>query len=255
MQLCLDVGNSQIYAGVFSKDKIVLKFRHETSRSITSDQIGVFLKTVLKENNLDSDAIEQIAISSVVPPLNHSIGSACIKYFNIEPFWIQSGIKTGLKIKVKHPNEVGSDMIATSIAANFKYPDRDIVVVDYGTATTYVPVSKNKEFLGAVIQTGIRTAMQALQTSTEQLPTVQIVKPDDAVGRDTVACIQSGLFYGQLGAAREILAGITSEVFANNKPLVIGTGGFSHLFAGEKLFNVIEPDLVLEGIRLALTMN
>lgn len=255
MQLCLDVGNSQIYGGVFVDDEIVLKFRHETSRSSTSDQLGIFLKNALRENNFDTNEIEQIAISSVVPPLNHSLGSACIKYFGIEPFWIQAGIKTGLKIKTKHPNEIGADLIATAIAAINKYPEQDVMVVDFGTATTYVPISAKKEFLGAVIQTGVRTSMHTLQSSTEQLPTVQIVKPDATLGRDTISAIQSGLYYGQLGAAREILAGITKEVFENKKPVVIGTGGFSHLFVNEDLYNVIEPDLVLQGIRFALAMN
>lgn len=255
MQLCLDVGNSQIYGGVFNGEEIVLKFRHETSRSCTSDQLGIFLKDVLSENNFDPNDIKHIAISSVVPPLNHSLGSACIKYFDIEPFWIQSGIKTGLKMKIKHTNEIGGDLIATAIAAVNKYPEQNVVVVDFGTATTYVPISANKEFLGAVIQIGVRTSMHTLESSTEQLPTVQIVKPDSTLGRDTVSAIQSGLYYGQLGAAREILTGITKEVFANNKPIVIGTGGFSHLFNKEDLCSIIEPDLVLQGIRFALAMN
>lgn len=255
MQLCLDVGNSQIYGGVFERKQLLLKFRHATIRTITSDQIGVFLKTVLRENEIDANQIDHIAISSVVPPLNHSLGSACIKYFKLEPFWIQAGIKTGLKIKAKHPNEVGSDLIATAIASVDKYPNQNIIVIDFGTATTFVPISKEKEFLGAVIQAGIRTSMQALQSNTEQLPTVEIVKPVTTLGRETVTCIQSGLYHGQLGAAKQIIADLKQEVFPDSDVIIIGTGGFAVLFEQEQLFSSIEPDLVLQGVRLALGMN
>jgi type III pantothenate kinase len=255
MKLCLDVGNSQIYGGVFDGDSLLLKFRHETHRSSTSDQLGIFLKSVLRENGIDTELITHIAISSVVPPLNYSLGSACIKYFEIEPFWIQAGVKTGLKLKVKHPNEVGADLIATAIAAVEQFPEQDLIVVDFGTATTYVPINKDKEFLGAVIQSGIRTSMHALQTFTEQLPTVQIMQLNKVVGRDTTRCIQSGLYFGQLGAAKEIIAGISKEAFPDSTPVVIATGGFSSLYEKQTLFTVIVPDLVLNGIRLALELN
>ena len=255
MYLCLDVGNSQIYGGVFHEGDILLKFRHETHRQSTSDQLGIFLRSVLRENDIDVDSIKHIAISSVVPPVDYSLGSACIKYFDIEPFWIKGGIKTGLKLKTKHPDRIGADLIATSISAVAQHPGENLIVVDFGTATTYVPVSADKEFLGAVIQTGVRTSMHALQSSTEQLPTVQIVKPETVVGRDTVTCIQSGLYYGQLGASREIIQGMSKELFADKQPVVIGTGGFATLFEQDDLFNIIEPDLVLNGVRLALEMN
>lgn len=255
MKMCLDVGNSQIYGGVFEGENLLLKFRHETHRSSTSDQLGIFLKSVLHENNVNANGVEHIAISSVVPPLDYSLGSACIKYFELEPFWLRVGVKTGLKIKTRHPNQVGADLIASAIASVNMFPDKNLIVTDFGTATTYVPVSKKREFLGAVIQAGVRTSMHALQSSTEKLPTVQIVQPKQVLGRDTIDCIQSGLYYGQLGAAKEILAGITKEVFVDEPPIIIGTGGFSALYETENLFTVIAPDLVLHGIRLALELN
>ena len=255
MYLCLDVGSSQIYGGVFYQDRLLLKFRHETHRQSTSDQLGIFLKSVLRENDIAVEMIEHIAISSVVPPVDYSLGSACIKYFKIEPFWVKAGIKTGLKLKTKHPNQIGSDLIATSIAAVDQNPNKNIIVVDFGTATTYVPISAKKEFLGAVIQTGVRTSMHALQSSTEQLPTVQIIKPELVVGRDTISSIQSGLYYGQLGATREIIKGMSKGLFPDKKPLIIGTGGFASLFEQEKIFSKIESDLVLNGVKIALEMN
>lgn len=255
MILCLDVGNSQIFGGVFTAGKLLLKFRHETHRRSTSDQLGIFLKNVLSENGLDPKAIQHIAIGSVVPPLDYSIGSACIKYFHLEPFWLRVGVKTGLKIKVKNPNEVGSDLIATAIAASKQFVNKNLIVVDFGTATTFVPITKDKEFLGVIIQAGLRTSMQALQSQTEQLPTVQIVEPQQTLGRDSISAIQSGLYYGQLGALREVLVNLQQEVFAGEEPIIIGTGGFAHLFEKEKLFTAIVPDLVLQGIRFALELN
>ncbi len=255
MILCLDVGNSQIFGGIFTDQRLLLKFRHETHRRSTSDQLGIFLKNVLSENGINPKAIQHIAIGSVVPPLDYSIGSACIKYFHLEPFWLRVGVKTGLKIKVKNPNEVGADLIATAIAASKQFANKNLIVVDFGTATTFVPITKNKEFLGVSIQAGLRTSMQSLQSQTEQLPTVQIVEPQQTLGLDSISAIQSGLYYGQLGALREILGNLQQEVFTGEQPVIIATGGFAHLFEKEKLFTAIVPDLVLQGIRLALEIN
>lgn len=254
-ELCLDVGNSQIYGGLFIDGELMLKFRHETHRQSTSDQLGIFLRSVLATNNIDFKSINNIAISSVVPPVDYSLGSACIKYFDLEPFWIKPGIKTGLKIKTKHPNEVGSDLIASAIAATELKPMTNLIVIDLGTATTFVPITKNRELLGVVIQAGLKTSMHSLQSGTEQLPTVQILFPTSSVGRDTASAIQSGLFYGQIGAIKEIISRIRKEVFAGDDVIVIGTGGFSSMFEEEKLFTSIEPLLVLNGIRSALKLN
>ncbi|MAZ78226.1 MAG: pantothenate kinase [Legionellaceae bacterium] len=252
MILCLDVGNSQIFGGVFEGAAIKLKFRYESNQTSTSDQLGLFLKGVLKENGIDTKKIQHIAISSVVPGLDYSLGSACIKYFNIEPFFLQPGVKTGLKIKTSHPNEVGSDLIASAIAGSAKFPHQNLMIIDFGTATTYIAISKQKEFLGAIIQAGIRVSMEALQTNAAKLPPVRIIKPEHALGKNTIHSIQSGLYYGQLGAIKEVITHVKRDVFKDDKLVVVGTGGFSTLFDREKLFNSIEPDLVLDGIRLAL---
>ena len=255
MILCLDVGNSHIFGGVFDGNKVLLTFRHETHRKSTSDQFGIFLKNVLRENNLPPEKIVDIAISSVVPSLDYSLGSACIKYFKIDPFWLRAGVKTGLKLKIKHANEVGADLIASSIAALEQFPHKNLVIVDLGTANTFTAVSKEKEFLGCVFHAGLRTAMQALESATDQLPSVQIIKPTEILGRDTISAIQSGLYYAQMGAFKEIIARLTREVFNDDQPVVIGTGGFSSLFEQEKIFTKIIPNLVLQGIKHALLMN
>jgi type III pantothenate kinase len=255
MILCLDVGNSNIFGGVFSGKKIQLRFRHETKQASTSDQFGLFLKAVLKENNIDATKITRIGISSVVPNLDYSLASACIKYFNTEPFLLQAGVKTGLKLKTIHPGELGADIIATAIAGVEQFPQRNLVVVDLGTATTFTAINDKKELLGIVIQAGMRVSMLALQSHTAKLPAVRILRPEETLGRATAISIQSGLYYGHLGSMKEIIRNISKEVFADDHPIVIGTGGFSHLFEPEKLFTLIEPDLVLHGIRLALEMN
>lgn len=255
MMLCLDVGNSNIFGGVFSGKKIQLRFRHETKQAITSDQFGLFLRAVLRENKLDPHLIKSIGVSSVVPNLDYSLNSACIKYFNLEPFVLQAGVKTGLNIKTINPTELGADLIATAIAGVEQFPQRNLIVADLGTATTFSAVNDKKEFLGAVIQAGMSLSMLALQMNTAKLPAVRILKSDETVGRTSITAIQSGLYYGQLGAMKEIITNISREAFANDHPIVIGTGGFSYLFESEKLFTLIEPDLVLHGIRLALELN
>lgn len=255
MILCLDVGNSQIYGGVFTQDTIQLRFRLTTQSGNTSDQFGIFLKSVLRENNINPEVIKKIAICSVVPHIDYSLRSACLKYFDIEPFILQAGVKTGLKIKYRNPLEVGADRIANAIAAAQKFPDKNIIVVDLGTATTFCAVSSKKEYLGGVILTGMRLAMEALQNNTAKLFSVEIVTPAATLGRSTAESIQSGLFYGQLGAIREIIQRLNKEAFAGQTAKIIGTGGFAHLFEKEKLFTAIVPDLVLDGLRFALEIN
>lgn len=255
MLLCLDVGNTQIFGGVFENEKIQLRFRHDTKQNGSSDDAGIFLRTVLRENDIDYKNIKKIAICSVVPSVDYSLRSACLKYFNIDPFLLQAGVKTGLKIKYRNPIEVGADRIANAIAAVKLYPQQNIIVVDLGTATTMCAVSANKDYLGGVIMAGIRISMNALQTNAAKLFPVEIVKPEVVVGRSTIEGIQSGLYYSQLGLIKELTQRIVQENFTKQKPMVIGTGGFAHLFEKEKIFSIIEPDLVLKGLYEALKLN
>lgn len=143
MILCIDVGNSHIYGGVFDGDEIKLRFRH-TSKVSTSDELGIFLKSVLRENNCSPETIRKIAICSVVPQVDYSLRSACVKYFSIDPFLLQAGVKTGLNIKYRNPVEVGADRIANAIAATHSFPNQNIIVIDFGTATTFCAISHKK---------------------------------------------------------------------------------------------------------------
>lgn len=255
MILCIDIGNSQIHGGVFKDEELTVQFRKTSRQQFSSDEIGLFLKMVLRENDIDPSGITGISICSVVPDLNHSIRNGCLKYFRVEPFFLKAGVKTGLKIKYRNPLEVGTDRIANAIAATTMFPNKNIIVIDFGTATTFCAISKSKDYLGGIILPGIRISMEVLESKAAQLPSVEIKKPDSVVGRSTVESIQSGLFYGQTGTVREIKNKIISEVFIDEAPVIIGTGGFSSLFESEGLFDLTLPTLVLKGLHNAYKLN
>jgi type III pantothenate kinase len=260
MILLLDVGNSQIFGGVVeSLDQDarspIFRFRKSTQSNASSDELGLFLSAVLKENSIDPARITRIGICSVVPGTMHSLKGACQKYFNLTPFILQAGVKTGLKIKYRNPLEVGADRIANSIAAIHEFPGRNTIIIDLGTATTFCAITEEKGYLGGAIIPGLRISMEALESRTAKLPRVEIVKPESACGRSTIESIQSGLYYSHLGAMRELIHLYQHEVFSGKKPFVIGTGGFSRLFQGTGIFDLEIPDLVLHGLLIALRMN
>lgn len=255
MLLCLDIGNSQIYGGVFVKQEIRLRFRYDSKQASTSDQFGIFLRAVLRENGVDPKLIKDIAVASVVPNLDYSVRAACRKYFDSDPFMLTSTAKTGLSIQYDNPEQVGADRIATAIAGANYFQGQPVIIVDLGTATTFDVINADKTYLGGVILAGIRLSMEALQSNTAKLSAVEIVSPRSVIGKTTKAGIQSGLFYGQVGMIRELTARISREAFAGVKPHIIGTGGFAYLFEHEQLFDAIMPDLVLDGLRLAHQLN
>lgn len=255
MLLSLDIGNSQIHGGVFRDEKIILQFRKSSKISVSSDEIGIFLRSVLRENGIDFKEIKNIALCSVVPDVNYSIRNGCIKYFGIEPFILQAGVKTGLKIKYQNPAEVGSDRIANAIAATTLYPNRNVIVIDFGTATTFDVITKQKEYLGGAILPGLKISIEALENKTAKLPSVEIEVPLRITGRNTRESIQSGIYYSQVGAVKELIIRISDEEFSGDKPFIIGTGGFVNIFTKEKLFDVINTELVLKGIYFAFQLN
>lgn len=255
MILALDIGNTQLYGGVFDKDKMLLSFRRNSKQGSSSDEIGIFLRTVLRENGIDPAQVKQIAFCSVVPDVIYSLKGACKKYFNINPFILQAGVKTGLKIKYRNPLEVGADRIANSIAVTHLYPNKNIIIVDLGTATTFCAVSKDKDYLGGSIVAGMRLSMESLEAKTSKLPSVEIVAMSEALGRSTIESLQSGLYYGHIGTIKEICERIAKEVFDGDRPFIIGTGGFANLFEKEQIFDAVVSDLVLKGLLYSLKMN
>ena len=255
MIMALDVGNSQIYCGVFDDGELVVQFRRTSTVKGSSDELGVFLRAALRENGIDPNNVTQITACSVVPDINYSLRACCQKYFSIEPLILRPGIKTGLRIGYKDPKEVGADRIADAMGAVKLFPDRNLIVIDFGTATTVCAITRNREFLGGNIVPGLRLAMDALESKTAQLPSVEIKPVRSSIGRTTVESIQSGLYWSNVGMVKELVQRISDEVFGDDRPLVIATGGFCHLFNREKLFDRVAPDLILTGLLEALQLN
>jgi type III pantothenate kinase len=255
MLLCLDVGNTQIHGGVFSGDTLRCQFRKSTQPLGSTDEIGIFLVAVLRENGVDPRTVDRVAICSVVPAALHPIRGASKQYFGQEPFVLQAGVKTGLKVRYRNPLEVGADRIAGAVAAAQRHPGRNLIVVDCGTATTFDVVTAGGDYLGGVILPGIGVSAETLASRTAKLPRVEIARPETILGRSTVESIQSGLYHGHSGAIRHIVAGLTAEVFAGEKPAVVGTGGFARMLEEEGLFDELVPELVLLGLRHAESLN
>lgn len=255
MILTLDVGNSHIFGGLFDKDKLRFKFRKQSRTNTTSDELGIFLKSVLRENNIEAHEIRDIAICSVVPDLLYSLRNCAIKYFKLEPFVLGPGSRTGLNIKYKNPSEVGADRISNAIATTHLFPKKNLIIIDFGTANTLCAVSKEKEYLGGLILPGLKISVEALSSRTSKLPTVEIVVPEEKIGRTTTQSIQSGLFYGNLFQLRELAKMIKEEYFSDEESMIIGTGGFARLFENKNLFDEMIPDLVLIGLSFALKLN
>jgi type III pantothenate kinase len=254
--LCLDVGNSQIFGGLFDGEGVLqVQFRRTSQLRSSSDELGVFFRTVLRENDVDPDLIADVAICCVVPDLLYSLRACCQKYFSLEPLVLRPGIKTGLKIQYRDPREVGADRLADAVGATTMFPGKNLIVADFGTATTLCAITRKKEFLGGNIVPGVRLAMEALEERTAQLPAVEIIPPRNALGRSTIESIQSGLYWSNVGMVRELISRIIAEEFEDDPPLVIGTGGFAQLFIREKLFDRVVPDLILEGLREIVRLN
>ena len=251
MLLCLDVGNTHILGGIFDGDNLVLRFRHATHPLGTADQFGIFLRNILTANGLAGDAVKAVAICSVVPGCNYTIRHAISQYFKVEPFTLQAGVKTGLSIKYKNPAEVGADRIANAIGAVKAFPGKNIIIVDAGTATTFCAINKNKDYLGGAILAGVKLSMEALKSNTAKLMEVDIEVPTAYLGQTTRESLQRGLYFGQLGALKEIISGLRRELFDKETVTVIGTGGFSQLFREAGVFDIILPDLVLQGLKIA----
>lgn len=252
MLLCLDVGNTHILGGIFRKDKLILRFRYATPLLGTADQFGIFLLNILEYNQIDHLQVRAIAISSVVPNYDYTLRHSFLQYFSkAHYFMLQPGVKTGLNIRCKNPNEVGADRIANTIGAIDAFPQRSLIVVDMGTATTLCAITKDRDYLGGVILPGLRLCMEALKNNTAKLMAVDIEMPAKYMGKTTQESIQSGLYYGHLGALKELIGGVKKEVFSGEEVMVIGTGGFAKLYEKTGLFNHLIPDLVLQGLRKA----
>jgi type III pantothenate kinase len=250
MLLCLDVGNTHICGGLFDNETLCFQFRY-TTQVRTVDEIGLFLKQVMRENNYDPTIIRQIAICSVVPLLDLALQAACEKYFALQPWWLNADTVPYLNIHYTNPREVGADRLANAVAAIAKFPRQALIIMDCGTATTFCAIDVNGNYLGGAISPGIRLSMESLSRNTAKLPAVDVCIATKVVGKNTIESIQSGVFFGALGACREVIARIKQEIFTTQDVLVLATGGFSSFFAKYNLYDQHLPDLALHGLRIA----
>ncbi len=253
MLLAFDVGNTTIAIGLFRGRKLVKSWKIETDSDKTSDEYGVLLLNLMQAAGLGAGRITGAIISSVVPPLTPVIEEVCGTCFGTAAMVVGPGLKTGMPILYETPLEVGADRITASIAA-FEKHGGPLIVLDFGTATTFDAVSAKGEYLGGAIAPGVRISAEALYLKTAKLPRIEIRKPKKAIGRTTVASMQSGLYFGYIGMVTRMIEEIRKELGAEAR--VVATGGFGGQLASElPEIEAYEPDLVLEGLRIIYDRN
>lgn len=248
MILVIDIGNTTMEFGLYDGDSLTGVFRLGSKRDITSDEVGLFVTQFFEYRKLSINEVSDVIISSVVPQLNYSVCSAVRKYFGLEPLVIGENIFCKMPNLYENPKEVGADRLVDSYAAFKKYGG-PLIIVDFGTATTCEAISEAGEYLGGIIYPGIKTSMDALYEKAAKLPKIEILKPEFALGKNTVSSMQSGAYYGYLGAIGMMVKNLKAIIGENAK--VVATGGFARLFAEENgLFDYIDQRLPLEGIKM-----
>ncbi|NLL18990.1 MAG: type III pantothenate kinase [Clostridia bacterium] len=253
MLLAVDVGNTHITLGIYKGKDQICHWRISTNRKKTADEYGILLRQLFAIENHSLDAINAVALSSVVPPLTASMVKMSLDCFGTKPLVIGPGVKTGMPIRFDNPKEVGADRIVNGVAAFHKYGG-PVIVVDLGTATTFDVISAKGEYLGGAIAPGVGISTDALFSYAAKLPRVELVKPPHVIGKTTVACMQSGIMYGLLGQVEGIVARMKKEL--QSQVTVVATGGFAFLFEGEQgVVDHVDPFLTLEGLRLIHEMN
>lgn len=254
MLLVIDVGNTNIVLGVYDSKKLVNFWRVKTDAEKTSDEYGMIIKQLFEIQGYKFSDIEAVAISSVVPPIMYTLEHMSRKYLGKDPLIIGPGIKTGMNIKYDNPKEVGADRIVNAVAAYELYGG-PLIIVDFGTATTYCAVSENGDYLGGAISPGVRISMDALFERTAKLPRVELLKPGTVICKNTINSIQSGVIYGYVGQVDYIVRRMKKEI-GNMDAKVIATGGLSKLIASEsETIDIVNGLITLEGLRIIYERN
>ncbi len=248
MILLIDVGNTNVTIGVCEGDKIKSSWRMTTNKDLTSDEIGVTLRNYFMYDGIDISKITGTIISSVVPPIMYSLTHAVRKYIGSEPIIVNSSSRMGLKVKYDNPKEVGADRLVNAVAAIKKY-QTPLIIVDFGTATTFCAINDKNEYLGGVILPGVKISLNALVEKTAKLPRIEIAKPEKVIGTNTVESMQSGMYYGYAGSVDNIVSKMKSELGENTT--VIATGGLARMIAKESVtIDAIDSGLTLEGLKI-----
>ena len=247
MILTIDVGNTNITCGVFDGDVIVASFRITTKMPRTSDEYGMILYNLLEQNNIQPMDIGDAIICSVVPNVMHSLWGGLVKYFHITPIIVEAGIKTGIRIVTPNPQQIGADRIVDAVGA-YEIYGGPVLVIDFGTATTYDFVDESGAFLGGITAPGIRISAKALSEDAAKLPEIEIKKPESILGKDTITSMQAGIVYGQIGQTEYIINKVKEEVGLENVKTVV-TAGLGRIIANETTcIDIYDPNLTLKGI-------
>lgn len=259
MLLAFDVGNTNIVLGVFKDGKLLENWRMETDANKSADEYGMVINQLFKYAGIDANEICDVIIATVVPSVLYTLQHLSLKYFNKKPIIIESGVKTGLQIRYDNPKQVGSDRIVNAVAAYAKYGG-PLILIDFGTATTFCAVTEKAEYLGGAIAPGLKISSEALFKMTSQLPKVELECPDTVICKNTIKSMQSGLVYGHMGMVDFIVKGMKKELtemgcdVANLK--VIATGGLASLIdEGVDCIDIVDKMLTLEGLEIIYEKN
>ncbi|OGW34226.1 MAG: pantothenate kinase [Nitrospirae bacterium GWC2_56_14] len=253
MLLAIDIGNTNVVLGVFDQERLVENWRVGTNAQITPDEYAMSFKDLFGFAGLEFRQITGVIISTVVPPLLPVMVEMSRKYFRIEPMVVTHELKTGITIRYDNPKEVGADRIVNAAAA-FKLFGGPLIIVDFGTATTFCAVTREGEYLGGAIAPGIKISAEALFQRASKLPRVELSKPLKVIGRDTVGAMQAGIIYGYAGLVDGIVERMKKELAADAR--VVATGGLAELVSPEtRTIQEIKPQLTLEGLRLLYDIN
>lgn len=261
MLFVIDVGNTNMALGVFDGDELVVKGRMTTSHNKTSDEYGMFFMNFFMLHNIEPKEIDAVIISSVVPPIMYSLVHSIESYIRVAPIVVGPGVKTGINLKNENPKEVGADRIVNAVAACERY-DSAMILVDFGTATTFDAISPNREYLGGVICPGIKISADALFERASKLPRVELVRTEAIIGKNTIKSIQAGLHYGYVGQVEYIVKKMKKEIAAKygcdeqTGIKVLATGGLARMVAGETdVIDDVLGNLTLEGLKIIYEMN
>jgi type III pantothenate kinase len=253
MLLAIDIGNTNVTFGVFEKDKIKTTWRVSTAIHRMPDEYAIIMLSLMERQGVNVSQISDVVICSVVPPLLIIFEEVCKRYLKKAPLIVEAGVKTGMRIDMENPREVGPDRIVNAVAAHHLYGG-PVIVIDMGTATTMDVVSKDSRYLGGAIAPGIAISTEALFTRTAVLPRIELTIPKKAIGRNTVAAMQSGIVFGYVGLIEGIVFRIQAEL--DERARIVASGGFAFLIASAtNVIEIVNQDLTLVGLRLIYEMN